>query len=369
MCDVLLLRMNNQRDYKYQSRISRRSLKSLFKGHKCVVSAACGGGKTSISHLIINGYIKRFGPKTKVLILTENQNVLKDQYLNSLKNAHTPINFKYGGFADLSSNIQVKIGLYSALHRLDWENVDLLVVDEAHRYFSTLLSQEKFKRLNVTHQLLLTGSPSVFIKANQIAGYNKYDIHFVSGDELTKKGIYSNLSTWVHRSGDKKSHMTTISSLLKFCKRNNINVSKTMVVCPSVSYAQLVGKFLESIGKTVFISTSESDKDSSQIEKFKTAKDGFLILCNRGLLGFNEPTISTVFDIKSSLNSIDNGFQLLARVLRKHPQNIEKHYIRVSNMDSNSYNKQVLMLHKLVALMKGENYRGFNGKNLKLQLG
>ena len=137
-----------------------------------------------------------------------------------------------------------------------------------------------------------------------------------------------------------------------------------MVACPSIAYAVEVTRALQMTGYTVALSTSKNDQDDAEIARFKSGEANALIVVGKGILGFNDPNITALFDFKSSDN-LDSSYQLFARVLRKHPKSVVKSYYRVADKD---YNKQVLTLHKMLGLMKEEIFTGFTGKNLKLNI-
>ena len=64
----------------------------------CVnIMGAPGSGKTTISHIVISRYLEKY-PNARVVVLTHGQNILKNQYIESLQEPHVDINFTFGEF-------------------------------------------------------------------------------------------------------------------------------------------------------------------------------------------------------------------------------------------------------------------------------
>lgn len=347
-------------NYSYQDKAAKTVLENALSGkYIASVLAACpGAGKTTISQKIINSYTKMF-PNANVLVLTEGKNTLKNQYLEELNTSHIEIGFAYGDFA---SNAQVRVGLPQSISKLSWSNVDLLVVDEAHNFFLADMVQSIVKKLNPKHIVLMTGSPTEFNKLNEHK--KQYGMYYIAAEELMQNGVFSSVVMDVARCEDKKNPWRAMESVLVEAKKKKDNTSKMMVACPSIDYAKKVRDYLKYLGLTVSLSTSENDKDDTEIQKFKNGETKVLIVVGKGILGFNDKAITLVADLRSSDN-LDASYQLFARVLRTHPEGVRKSYYRVSDKD---YNKQVLTLHKMTALMRKDIFKGFNGNNLKLEI-
>lgn len=339
-------------NYLYQIKAAEQILKNAQ--NKVSVLAACpGAGKTTISHIIINKFIKT-NPNAKVLVLTEGKNTLKNQYLDELKQANVRIDFSYG---DFNSSAQVRVGLPQSIRWLAWTEVDLLIVDEAHNFFMAPMVQAIVQKLSPKKTILMTGSPTKFNNSG------KYAIYYIAAEELMEMGVFSSISMDVARCSDKKNPWEAIKSVLASAKSHRDDTSKIMIACPSIDYAKKVFDYLKHAGFTVSLSTSENDENDTEIEKFKNDQTRALVVVGKGILGFNDKKITLVADLRSSSN-LDASYQLFARALRIHPKGIKKSYYRIADQD---YNKQVLTLHKMKALMKKDIFQGFDGKNLKLQ--
>lgn len=340
-------------DYSYQTKAAKQVLSNAQ--NKISVLAACpGAGKTTISHIIINKFL-RTNPNAKVLVLTEGKNTLKNQYLDELKQSNVEIEFSYG---DFNSSAQVRVGLPQSIRWLNWTEVDLLIIDEAHNFFMAPMVQAIVQKLSPKKTILMTGSPTKF------NNNNKYAIYYIAAEELMKMGVFSSVSMDIARCTDKKNPWEAIKSVLTSAKNRQDDLSKIMIACPSIDYAKKVSDYLKYIGFSVSLSTSENDENDIEIQKFKSNQTKALVVVGKGILGFNDKNITLVADLRSSSN-LDASYQLFARVLRIHPKKISKVYYRIADQD---YNEQVLTLHKMKALMKKDIFQSFNGKNLKLQL-
>jgi superfamily II DNA or RNA helicase len=343
-------------DYSYQGQAAKIVLTNALSGKytASILGATPGSGKTTISQIILNSYTKMF-PAARILVLTEGKNVLKNQYLDELNSSHVKINFTYGGF---ESNAQVRVGLPQSINRLEWDKVDLLLVDECHHFFMAPMVQSIVKKLNPTHKILMTGSPT------QFNGNRKYAIHYISAEELFDKGVFSGVQMDVVRTQNKNNAKAAINDALLMAKKNNDNASKIMVACPSIEYANQVAFYLDDKGYKVALSTSENDQDDVQIKNFKDGKANALVVVGKGILGFNDSNITLLVDMKSSDN-LDSSYQIFARTLRRHPDNVTKAYYRVADTD---FNKQVVILHKMLGLTKREIFKDFNGKNMTVEI-
>ncbi|MDD5650851.1 MAG: DEAD/DEAH box helicase family protein [Candidatus Nanoarchaeia archaeon] len=350
-------------DYSYQNKAAEIVLNNALNKNyiASVLGACCSSGKTTISHIIINNYLKLF-PQAKIVVLTEGQNMLKNQYLEELKNSHISINFNYGTFFD---NTQVQVGIPQNIQNLKINHIDLLIVDECQNFYKANTDQEIIKYFNPTHQIIMTGSPTKFNLHNK-NNVKKFAIHYISAEELEQNKIFSGVDLDVIKITFKNNVFQTMNEVMKDLNLKKINVNKLMVDCPTIDYAKKVYQYFKTnFNKSLYYSDSNNDKNNENINNFKKAKEGILIVINKGILGFNDPAITSIVDLKSS-NNIDASFQLMARILRVHPNNIRKSYFRIS--EKKDYNKQVLILHKMVSLMKKEIFKKYDGKNLKITI-
>jgi hypothetical protein len=358
--------------FSFQDNAAQKALDAAMKSGKAIVAIACGGGKTTVSQLIINKFIEINGKHSKILVITENNNALKDQYLSELNNAHIPINFTFGEITT-DQNVQVRVGIAASLHKLPWKEIDIVLCDESHRHFQKERVQTFLKAIKVRHQILFTGTPAQFIKANE-SNSRKTEIVFISGSELQNRDLYAGIDLDVVRTTNKKDPIQSVKDLIAHSKSVRADLSKTLLVCPSINYAESVAQYLTSIGKTVFMSTSANDSDNKVLSESKhwsktpDSETCFIVTVGKCSLGYNDAAVTTLADLRSSLGSLCTNQQVFARVLRRSPDSLRKFYFRISESDSKSYNAQVFMLHKLKAYMNEEIFSGFSGGNLTLEL-
>lgn len=352
--------MKKMIDFTYQIKAADTVLANVLSPQYIAsVLAACpGSGKTTISHIVINKYLAYF-PNARILVLTEGQNTLKNQYLTELKDANVQINFTYG---DFKSDAQVRVGIPQSIKDLDWESIDLLIVDEAHRFYLADMIQGIRHKLKPKHIILMTGSPTEYNLLNNT--HKSYGMHYIAAEELQKHGVFSAVDMDVVRTEDRKNAHKVIEDVINHAVRNGDDLSKIMVACPNINYAKKVADYLRYNGRTVSLSTSQNDLNDEKIAEFKNGETNTLVVVGKGILGFNDREISFLADLRSS-NNIDSSYQLFARVLRTHPADVKKAYIRIADKD---YNKQVLTLHKMIGLMKREIFTKYNGKNLKIEM-
>jgi superfamily II DNA or RNA helicase len=348
-------------DYSYQSHSASEVLeKALDKNTKAsVLAAAPGSGKTTISQIVISRYLKIY-PNARVLVLTHGQNLLKNQYIESLENPNVEIDFTFG---DFKANQQVLVGLPHSIKKLPIDEVDLLVVDECHEYYLRPMVQKIVNRLNPRHQVLLTGSPSEFnmLKADG----HKYGITYIAGNDLVKNDVFSAVEMNVVPIKYRDNTIESLKSMLSFARKKNKNLSKIMVAVKTINEAKNAAYYLRSIGRSVAVSTSKNDRENLMVSKFKKGEYDTLVVVMRGILGFSDNNITGLFDLRCS-ESVDISNQLFARVLRKHPENIQKFYYRCGNKETQDYNDQVIMLHKVKAMMRRDIFINYNGTNMNV---
>ena len=355
---------NAKPNYSYQKKAAKQVLKNALSDNyiASLLAATPASGKSTISQICLNRYIQTY-PSSRIVVLTEGQSPLKENYLNELKNSHIDINFTFGEFG---SDSQVQVGLPQSIDNIKWEEIDLLIVDEAHNFYFAPTVRNIIKKYKVKHQILMTGSPSEFNLHNQITNGKKYGIYYISAEDLQKNGVFSGVDMDVFRSSDRKNPHRTIKELISFAKSRRDNLSKMMIACPTVEYAKSVKDYLTVQGRKVSLSTADTDKDNEAIAAFKANKTDTLVVVNKGILGFNDKGITFLADLKSSSN-VDASNQLFSRVLRTHPEGLRKTYMRAST-GTKDFNKQVVILHKIVALMKRDFFKQYNGNNLKIEL-
>jgi superfamily II DNA or RNA helicase len=350
-------------DYSYQTHSAKTIFNNLLDESvdAVVLAATPGSGKTTISHICINKYLEEF-PSAKILVLTHGQNLLKNQYIESLEDANVPIDFTFGLFSD---DTQVRVGLPQAIHNMDWEEIDLLIVDECHEFYLRPMVQGIVKKLKPKHQILLTGSPSEFNRLKK-SGKN-YFITYISAEDLFGNDVFSPVDLNVVPVKYRRNARKSISDMIIEAKVKGYDLSKIMVAVRNISEARNVADYLKSIGRKVALSTYKNDRNNVVVKMFKNNDYDTLVVVQRGILGFSDNYITGMFDLRCS-ESVDISNQLFARVLRKHPENIRKFYFRCGEKRSGDFNDQVIMLHKIKAMMKKKIFEQYDGTNMTVKV-
>lgn len=350
-------------DYSYQPHSAHKILEDCQKKdiEAAVLAASPGSGKTMISHIVISRYLKKY-PNAKVLVLTHGQNLLKNQYIESLQNSHVGVDFTFG---DFGQDVQVQVGLPQAIKKYTHNFVDLLVVDECHEFYLKKMVQGIVKNLKPKHQVLMTGSPSEFNRLKKQG--KKYEFTYISGNQLVKNNVFSSVHMDVVPSVSKKDVRKTIQKMYEHAKTKKHDLSKIMVAAKSISDADIICEYLKSLGRKVAISNCKNDRKSLIIKDFKENKYDTLIVIQRGILGFSDNYITGLFDMRCS-KDVDISNQLFARVLRKHPDNIEKFYYRYGVKKTKDFNEQVIMLHKVRAMMRTDMLKNYDGTNMTVSI-
>lgn len=334
--------------YEYQDIAAQKvldaSLTRMYKG--AVLASAPNSGKTTISHKILNAFFEKF-PSATALVITHGQGVLKDQYLSDLKKPNVDISFTYG---DLNSGNQVEVCLFQNHNKID-KQYDLVIVDEAHQFYNAEISDKMLSKVKNKYLILMTGTPSFFNKWNQ-QNSNKYFVHYVSSSEADNNSHIT--VDFVKTFSDKIDH--TVQATIT--KMKEYDCSKVIIACSSTREAAEVARLL--VGRNVAISTA-SDKQNENIRSFVEGKFDTLIVVNKGILGFNDPNITLAIDFKASMD-IDVTYQFLARVLRKHPDNKQKTYLRVVNKAE--WNKNVTVLKQVTALFNKKEFSTYTSKKV-----
>lgn len=350
-------------DYSYQIHAANKVFKDALgmSNKAAVLAAAPGSGKTTISHIVISRYIEKY-PNARVVVLTHGQNILKNQYIESLQEPHVDINFTFGEF---DSDAQVLVGLPHSINKLPLEKVDLLVVDECHEYYLRPMVQRILKILKPKHQVLLTGSPSEFNLLKKQG--EKYAITYICGNDLMDNNVFSDVEMDVVSVEYKKNARKSLHSMFNHAKEKGKDLSKIMIAVNTVNEANNVAYYLQKSGRKVALSTHKNDKNNTMVKDFKNGKYDTLVVVMRGILGFSDNNITGLFDLRCSPD-VDISNQLFARVLRKHPDNIKKFYYRCGDKSTRDFNNQVIMLHKIKAMMRKDIFQGYDGNNLSVSI-
>lgn len=373
------------------------------------VLALCpNGGKTEVSIDVIRRYLN-LNPSRRILVLSHSTNVLKTNYVNRLDGLD--LDFEYS--TNFDPNCRVHVCLPHSEHLISG-TYDFLIVDEAHENYLEKRVQRIIKRIKPKKQLLLTGSPSKFIKkggykiftlaVNELPEeyFAKLNIELVASNYNWAKSYNNDLevkSDYKFETIDTKKTLETI--ILKLIDRvkkdltaeefNNPNIiakfkswaftykqlGKTMIICRSVNQARDVNNILISNGVSSMVSDYKSDKDSSEVDNFKNNKYDVLVVVDRARLGYSDDALFNIIDMSGTHNP-DMIYQIFCRVLRGTPD-MQKYYLKVTTQEygmmdfTHACVCAALMLtdHKYLSTFNGDNFKGIkvpviNKKNIKI---
>jgi superfamily II DNA or RNA helicase len=372
----------------YQEKVLDDIKQSMSSQEVTILAACPSAGKTIMSIFTIENYLNQH-PTHKVLVLTHGTTILRTQFcevLDEVKPGFTSnLVEKYN---DYNSNKQVNVCLPQTLSGHTLSHVDLLVVDESHQFYFADMVQDIIKQTTPSKQLLLTGTPSIFIQKNYpiipiplmtiyeegmvadvrveiatssynfdiIKDYNedkelKSEVEFVGTE--TKKTLDELLTKIVAKLSNNKSIRTWSQTLTE--------LKKTMFACRTQKQAIQVKQYFEAIGINSALSISDTDSNSSEIQRFKSENSCLiLIVVGRGILGFNYTRLVNIVDMTTSQN-IDRIYQLFSRVVRKHPDGDKKLFFKIAPNGKSEYYKYIMS--GVLALTSEEFFTKYNGKN------
>jgi hypothetical protein len=332
---------------------------------RIVLAAAAGSGKTEMSIMIINEFIRR--RLGRVLVITHHTNIIKSNFIDRLDTVN--VNFTYSD-TDTSADCFIAIRSNS-LNRIDVDDFDLLVVDEAHQnYFAKTIQSIASK---MSHQLLLTATPSKFVAAG---GFNilpiaRLDIPNDNFASLSFRVINAETSTTTddynadnNLKTDVKFHRDEVKSMVD-CVIPYIDNNKKLFICKDIQQAKATALYLTSLGHPTSVSDSKSDADGVIADKFKSGDITSLVVCDRMRVGYSDNNLYHTIDMSFTHNP-DVIMQILSRSNRGN-QSQSKTYIKITNNTLNLRTR--FMLSVATSLFRADNllaYDGGNTSNLKI---
>lgn len=365
-------------------------------GSDFVLASCPSSGKTAMTL----AFIQRHADKN-FLIVTHGQNVIKDMWEKSISNTLSKEELK-----------RVTIGIPQSLHRKEtYSAYDYIIVDEAHEFTFAEMMKKIFGNNPTAKVIYLTGTPSVFIRKNQeVYTKNTYHIHAIPANELIKKdyladvymGIFSTtaqledsdyndnndlMTSSNFKLEDRKEISNQMADLMnelvnrlgtkiaksspnayKIANLTGLNISgkigKTLIACQSIKQANIVYKWLIDNKYSALLSNSKNDPESLNIigdEGFLNTDVTFLVVVDRGILGFNMEELQNVVDMTCSKN-LNRTYQLYARAMRKSDKVKDKFFFKLVPRDSMDIHK--FYLEAAIGLMFAEFINNYNGKNL-----
>jgi superfamily II DNA or RNA helicase len=374
-----------------------------------VLVVAPNGGKTlcALTWILRNPDFKR------VLILTHGTELLRAQWRRVCEKYG--VSYTDSAMHKWNRDCRIVIDLPQSVSRRDLDDFDLVIVDEAHERYLKKQCQEILTRVSPRCQLLLTGTPSKFIRNEE---NNIYNIVVISAYEIYMEGkeigeyyfadtycaiVESDYAIgWEDRDADwdvKKSYKDTeenthnsfVSLIMAMCARlsqselikDNLNLinsttyfsdstpslifsrlKKTLIASRNQAQARMIGHELEKYDISFLISTEDTDVDSKNIVRFLNDPEiQVLVVVRRGILGFDFPELVNVVDFTGSWN-IDRIYQLYARVLRNKnifKNDTKKYFFRLAIKNNSALDSIFLQL--ALSMIHPDFIRLYDGKN------
>ena len=373
--------------YGYQEEATTFVLDNIDKTH-VLLAAAPNAGKTFMTAFIIKELISR---GKRILCSVHGTNVLKRQFYDSVCDIVGIDEVSVYDTSNLSlyePSKSVQIMIYQNTKQMGecvdlYGKFDYLVVDEAHKFYEGTDSMDEisYNYIDGNH-LLLTGSPAIFkqrvddgeirgtyISASLIESVHsgQYDtdieLDIVSNDVHLTLEDYNQNGEVIEKSQNKlTNNIVVLESVLVG------DFGKVIIYVKRINQADEIETYLNARGVINYTSHSQTDKDSSNIVKFKDGYTGIdnvvLIVVARATEGFDDPNVS-IIDLTYTKN-IDTLYQRYSRAIRKRTDAIDKRYIKVVPNNGNSADVYVHVMTAVLMLLKQEHYENFNGNNFSV---
>ena len=373
--------------YGYQEEATNFVLNNINETH-VLLAAAPNAGKTFMASFIIKQLIK---DGSRVLCSVHGTNILKRQFYDSICSIVGIENVSVYDTSDLSlynPSKPIQVMIYQNTKQMEecveeYGKFDYLVVDEAHKFYDDTTSMETIGDEYVYgNHLLLTGSPAIF-KERVDSGEIRAKYISASLIESVQEGQYDKeirldvVSNDVHLTIDDYNQNGEVTEKSQRKLINNEPVldsllvddfGKTIIFVKRTRQADIIETYLNKRGVINFVSHSESDKNSDNIDVFKDSYTGIdnvvLIVVGRATEGFDDPNVS-IIDMTYSKN-IDTLYQRYSRAIRNRTDTKDKRYVKVVPNNGNSAEVYVHIMTAVLMLLKQEHYENFNGKNFSI---
>jgi hypothetical protein len=294
----------------------------------------------------------------RVLVVAHHTNIIKTNFLERLNDIKP--NFT---FSDTDTTADCFVAIRSKSLDIDCSQFNLIVVDEAHQnYFASTIQRVVS---NIQHQVLLTATPSKFVRAGgfdilpiaRLDIPNKYfatlNFRVINAETSTTTDQYNddnNLKTAV------KFHRTEVKSMCD-AVIPHLDDNKKLFICKDSKQAQLTAQYLTSVGITSYVSDHISDPDSVNANRFKSGDITSLVVCDRMRVGYSDNNLYHTIDMSFTHNP-DVIMQILSRSNRG-VQSQTKSYIKVTNNALNVRTR--FMLSVAISLFRADNLLAYDG--------
>ncbi|MBA3352428.1 MAG: DEAD/DEAH box helicase family protein [Blastocatellia bacterium] len=343
--------------FDFQKPLVEDALSLFEQGNETLLfCAAAGAGKTTCATVIAETMLAS-GAATKILVIAHGRNELRTNFGDTLERCFKKGDWAYVGRPNWKK-ARVNVLIYQSgakLTKEQCEGYDLVIVDEAHQFLpldviggvedlvddegkeSKKLARDLFKKCRPgVRKLLLTATPAKFI---DMVNAQKLPIVCFSGKELADAGraapVKVILSTTAGDLSTDEDLDTTLGELLNevtlrhflpphspgwlnlkakadnFVRLQDRQWKKTLFACGSTKIANRVHQYFSDLGvENVFLSHTgdkEGYGDGYDVspDDFKECDgDAVLVTVNRAQLGFDDPQITTVVDLRHTSESL-----------------------------------------------------------------
>jgi superfamily II DNA or RNA helicase len=361
-------------DYSFQKKLIAEVRKHFASGkQKVVLAATPGAGKTRMATELIAGYARA---GQCILVLTHGQTNLRAQFVEEGLDPYLekhPGSFTYSvlGTGETAGQVHVALPHYftaARLKRMRSDAYDIIVIDEAHHFYTSDRNQSIFRKVPGARHLLLTGTPSKF------NGKEDFEVVGKCALDLIDRGVLTDplVELWALDREVGMDEFDSESELPRSSEPSRAAVAeafvgilgmlpkeKTVVFAHSRKQAKWIQRAAKQLGRRVRLSVSGEDQDSAELESFKASKrkDELLIVVRRGVLGFNDQSLRNAIDFSYSLNP-DTIFQGVGRVMRVSTGS-QKRFVKVTPKNLHRVTEHVLRF--TLALAGSEDFFGYDG--------
>jgi hypothetical protein len=383
----------------------------ILNEDKVVLAAGTSSGKTFFTIMLLNlFYMIKSNKNKKTIIIPSAQTNLRSNFEDSIIDFNPDFKYVVCKTCDdlreaVDSDAQVIVCLPQTISMcIDiLPKVEKLIVDEAHVWYYAKTVKSIIKKTKPKQQLLLTGTPSIFIlkrgfHMHYVSVMDLYDegriaeteIHVVSSYYDFKDKDYNedhNLNLTARakaRLADEASFKKVILGMMKKLKNpikslKNVNrltndvagkffkhLDKTIIWANSIKQADKFAEILRTFNgleNAVLVSHSKNDDDSSLMDKFKNDNDiRVLVSVNRGRMGWSYTELYNAIDFTMTRNP-NSILQMMARLFRvsKVDSKKRKYFYKVSNSKDAGY--YTVIMKGVLLLLDREWYSKFNGRN------
>ena len=332
------------------------------------IAATTGFGKTELAAHFIKQH-----PKARVLILAHGQTLLSENFQDRLEDRGIrPYRLVGGAVAGVRSanKCRVVVSLPQTIGRVldTLKAFDYLIVDEAHQFYGDGkgLYSKILKWHNGAPELLLTASHyglnvgKAFFSREMGLHHGRIDDPRI---ELPEVDLNLTDDDYTESKDLKPSvrALTPIESITAWLTPDRL---PAIVQAHNIKSAERIYKALSKTFSTT-LSHSQNDSASKNIAALKKGKFDVCVVVNRASLGFDFDKLRTFIDASYSQNPI-RVEQAFGRVSRRHPEKVEKLFIKLTPHDWVS-NVRVVMT-AVLALGVTEIYREWNGQYTSLPI-